>query len=147
MKFTWGSGIVLVIILFLIACGAFIIYSTGQKWSMVEEDYYPKELKYEEKLVKMRNANSLTEQVKVGVDSSFLVVKFPRDFRNKPFAGIITIYRPSDEKLDLRIPIAADTAMVQLIPVSRLVHGKYIVKVDWQSGSRGFYREQEVFIH
>jgi nitrogen fixation protein FixH len=147
MKFTWGSGIVVVIILFLIACGAFIIYTTGQKWSLVEEDYYPKELKWEEKLVKMRNANSLTEQVKVSIDSSFLVVKFPRDFRNKPITGNINIYRPSDEKLDIHISIAADTAMVQVIPVSRLVHGKYIMKVDWQSGNRGFYREQEIFVY
>ena len=45
----------IIIVLFLGACVAFIIYSQGQTWSLVEEDYYPKELRYEEKLVKMRN--------------------------------------------------------------------------------------------
>ena len=63
-----------------------------------------------------------------------------------PLTGQVHIYRPSDETLDLFIPVTPDTAMVQKIPLAKMKHGKYIVKVEWQSGKTGFYKEQEVFI-
>ena len=80
MKWNWGTGIFIVIVLFLGACFAFIIYSQRQKWSMVEEDYYPKELRHEEKLVKMRNANALSMQLEVRLDKSDMIIQFPADF-------------------------------------------------------------------
>ena len=134
------------IVLFLGACVAFIIYSQGQKWSMVEEDYYPKELRHEEKLVKMRNANSLSVPMRIAIENQNLVIHFPADFRGKKLLGTIDIYRPSDETLDLILPVATDTALIQLIPLKRLSKGRYVVKVDWSSEGRDYFKEQDIFI-
>jgi hypothetical protein len=146
MKWNWGTGIFIVIVMFLGACVAFIIYSQHQKWSMVEEDYYPKELRHEEKLVKMRNANALTMQLQVTLDKSNLTIRFPADFKGKGLAGNIDIYRPSDEKLDVILPVSVDTCLTQLIPLNKLSHGRYVVKVDWTSGGMGYFKEQDIFI-
>ena len=146
MKWNWGTGIFIVIVLFLGACVAFIFYAQHQKVNMVEEDYYPKELRYEEKLVKMRNANALTEQLQVKLDRSNLVMQFPVDFHGKKLTGNINIYRPSDEKLDIILPVSADTSLTQAIPLNRLSKGRYVVKVDWSSGGKEFYKEQDIFI-
>ena len=146
MKWNWGTGIFIVIVLFLGACVVFIIYSQHQKWSLVEEDYYPRELRHEEKLVKMRNANALTMQLQVKLDKSNLIVLFPADFRGRVLAGTIDIYRPSDEKLDVILPVAADTALIQLVPLSKLSKGRYVVKVDWTSEGKDYFKEQDVFI-
>ena len=94
MKWNWGTGIFIVIVLFLGACFAFIFYAQHQKWSLVEEDYYPKELRHEEKLVKMRNANALTAQLQIKLENSNLAVQFPHDFHGKTLTGTIDIYRP-----------------------------------------------------
>ena len=146
MKWNWGTGIFIVIVLFLGTCIAFIIYAHHQKWSLVEEDYYPKELRHEEKLGKMRNANALTMPLQVKLDKSNLIMQFPVDFRGKILAGKINIYRPSDEKLDVLIPVEVDTALTQLIPLRKLSHGRYVVKVDWTSKGKDYYKEQDIFI-
>ena len=146
MKWNWGTGILIVIVLFLGACVAFIIYSLNQTWSLVEEDYYPKELRHEEKLVKMRNANALIVQLQVVLDKSNLVVRFPADFQGKTLTGSIDIYRPSDEKLDVIVPVAVDTSLTQLISLHKLSRGRYVVKVDWTSGGKDYFKEQDIFI-
>ncbi|MCX6268607.1 MAG: FixH family protein [Bacteroidetes bacterium] len=146
MKWNWGTGIFIVIVLFLAACAAFIIYAQRQKWSMVEEDYYPKELRHEEKLVKIRNANALTMSLQVKTDLSNLVVQFPPDFRGKKITGNIDIYRPSDELLDVILPVEVDTSLCQLIPLHKLSHGRYVVKVDWTSEGKDYFKELDIFI-
>ena len=146
MKWNWGTGIFVVIVLFVGACVVFIIYSQRQIYNMVEEDYYPKELRHEEKLVKMRNANALTTQLQLNLGKSNLILQFPADLQGKALTGNIDIYRPSDEKLDVMIPVAVDTSLTQLIPLSRLSHGRYVVKVDWTSEGKDYFKEQDIFI-
>ena len=146
MKFHWGTGIFIFIVLFVITCGVFLYYATTQRFSLVEEDYYPKELRYEEKLVKMRNANGLSMPLQVKLENPNLVIRFPGDFRGRQLAGSIDIYRPSDEKLDIVLPVAADTSLTQSVPLSRLSKGRYIVKVDWTSDGKAYYKEVDVFI-
>ena len=146
MRWNWGTGILIVIVLFVGACVAFIIYAQRQKWSMVEEDYYPKELRHEEKLVKMRNANALTMQLAVKLDKSNLVVQFPVDFRGKRLTGNIDVYRPSDEHMDVIMPVAVDTSLAQRIPMEKFTKGRYVVKVDWTSEGKDFYKELDIFI-
>ncbi|MCX6278911.1 MAG: FixH family protein [Bacteroidetes bacterium] len=146
MKWNWGTGIFLVIVIFLTACTAFIIYSLNQRWSLVEEDYYPKELRHEEQLVKMRNVNELTGKLLITLDKNNLTIQFPDDFRGKPLTGKIDVYRPSDETRDVVIPVSVDSAQCMYIPVSKFIHGKYIVKADWISGGKGFYQETSLFI-
>ena len=146
MKLNWGGGIFLFIVLFLATCFAFIIYTTREKWSLVEEDYYPKELRHEEKLVKMRNANGLKSQLQFMMDKSNLILQFPLDFQGKQITGQVDVYRPSDETLDLIIPVAVDTSLVQLIPLNKLTHGRYVVKTDWRSDGKEYYKELDIYI-
>ncbi len=146
MKWNWGTGILIVILLFMGACFAFLYYAQHQTFSLVEEDYYPKELRHEEKLVKMRNANGLSMPLQVKLENPNLVIRFPGDFRGRQLAGSIDIYRPSDEKLDIVLPVAADTSLTQSVPLSRLSKGRYIVKVDWTSDGKAYYKEVDVFI-
>jgi hypothetical protein len=146
MKLNWGTGIFLFIILFLLAAFSFIFYTSRQNYSLVEEDYYPKELRHEEKLVKMRNVNALKGQLRAETDKSNLVLHFPDDFRGKTVTGKVAVYRPSDESLDLAFPLAVDTSMIQLISLSKLAHGRYVVKAEWRSEEKDYYKELDVFI-
>jgi hypothetical protein len=146
MKFNWGTGILFVIVLFLAACAVFIIYSQNQEWSLVEKDYYPKELKYEEVLVKMRNTNALSGPVTASVEPASLVIRFPRDFAGKALSGTLHIYRPSAESMDVVIPLQVDTSLTQRVPAGKLRRGRYVVKIDWVSEGTGFYKEQDIYV-
>jgi hypothetical protein len=146
MKWNWGTGIFIVIVLFLGACTAFMVYTRGEVWSLVEEDYYPKELRHEEKLVKMRNAHALSMPVTVKLETANLLVIFPPDFRGKKLEGTVNVYRPSDETKDVILPVSVDTALTQRIPVALLSKGRYVVKVDWQSEGTLYYEEHDMYI-
>ena len=146
IKIGWGTGILLFIIAFLAACAAFIVYSQSQVWSLVEEDYYPRELKHEEMLLKMRNASALTGAVTITLRAGALEVRLPDDFKGRSVSGTLRIYRPSDEALDLTLPLQPDTALVQQVPLDKLKRGRYVVKLDWVSGDKGFYKEQDIYI-
>ncbi|MCX6249387.1 MAG: FixH family protein [Bacteroidetes bacterium] len=146
IKFNWGTGIFLFILVFIIACIWFFIYAIHQHISFVEDNYYPKGLKYEEKLKKMRNMANLHEPLLVAVNKTDLSVTFPADFIGQKLNGQILIYRPSDEKLDITVPIRTDTAMTQHVLLTKLVRGKYVVKLEWSSEGKDFYKEQEIYI-
>ncbi len=146
MRWNWGTGVFLFILLFLAACAVFIIYSRSQLWTLVEEDYYPKELRHEEKLVKIRNANELSEPLVVRLANGNIEVEFPSDFRGQPIRGTLWCYRPSDERLDVRLPVDRDTLLRYRIPGVRLKKGRYVVKAEWNSGGKEFYAEKDIFI-
>ena len=146
MKFDWGKGILIVIILFLGACAAFIIYSRSVTWSLVEDDYYPKELRHEEVLIKKRNFNALAQPMEFQMTRGALNITFPPFFKGKLLTGHIQVYRPSDPNMDYLVPVAVDTSLVQTIPESKLKHGKYVIKVDWASSGTSYYKEYELFV-
>ncbi len=146
MQWNWGTGVFIFIVLFLAACIAFIIYTRTERWSLVEEDYYPKELRHEEILVKMRNVSSLKDKLQVSYDAQNLVIRFPFDLKGLSLTGSVDMYRPSDETRDVILPVAVDTSLCMTIPMKRFIHGKYVLKADWVANGMGYYQETVVFI-
>jgi nitrogen fixation protein FixH len=146
MKFNWGTGIFIFIVLFLAVCMLFLWYTRTMEINMVEEDYYPKELKHEEHMNKIRNADALPDRMKVVVGEELVSITMPEGMRGKQVTGKIHIYRPSDEKLDVSLRLATDTSGLQSIPRSGLVKGRYIVKVEWLAGKTEYYQEADIYI-
>ena len=146
MKFNWGTGIFIFIVIFMAACAAFFIFANRQDNSLVESDYYAKGLKYEEVLRKMRNTAALRESPGVRLEKGMLNINFPIDLKGKIVKGTVFLYRPSDRKLDQVIPLAYDTALLQQIPSAGLHKGKYIIKLDWTMNNKSFYFEKEIFV-
>ena len=146
MKWNWGTGIFLFIVLFMAACFAFLYYARHQVWNLVEEDYYPKELRYEERLQATRNANALVPPVAITLGKENLEVGFPEPFRGADMKGSILVYRPSDEKMDVRVQLTPDTSLVRRIPVSRLASGRFVVKVEWTASGKGYYVEKDIYV-
>ena len=51
MKFHWGTGILIFLILFLLACGLFIAFAMRQEVSLVHEDYYEKGVDHSQQMM------------------------------------------------------------------------------------------------
>ena len=131
MKINWGTGILIVIIVFLVAIISFVIYTSTIKVNLVEEDYYPKELNFDDQIEKNTNTEALVEKVNFIVFDSLILIDFPDFFDKKVVEGSILVYRPSDYAEDLRYNIDLDTNGYQFIPTHTLLKGKYILKLDW----------------
>jgi len=142
MKINWGTGILIFIVLFLIAIVSFVIFTTTQKVNLVEEDYYPKELNFDSQIEKNSNTEALAEKVMIISADSVIVIRFPELFKDGQLEGSILVYRPSDDKEDILYPIHLDSNLYQILPASKLLPGKYIIKLDWTFEGVEYFQEQ-----
>ncbi len=146
MKFNWGYGIVLVL---AIAIGGFltmVFITTGEKIDMVTEDYYPKELKYDNQIEKTRNYNALTDKVTITTDADINVV-FPQIVDNeKQIKGGIHFYRPSDKQLDIEKEIKLDNEFKMVFDKKTFQKGKYELIIEWEDGQKPYLTKLDVYI-
>ena len=147
MKFNWGTGITIFIVFFLLVC-AFVVYkSFQQKNDLVEEEYYPQGLDYQNQIKRFANVNSLSEKITLTQDSKDLQIKYPIDLKGKHVKGIVTFFRPSDENADVVDSITFDTAMVQHIAFDKMIQGKYIAKFFWKMDDKQYAHEIPIVIN
>lgn len=144
MKFNWGTGITLFYILFAGSLLYFVIKSTTYDHSLVDKDYYAKDLAYQEHYVKLVNAQALETDLKVLnlLQKQELALYFPPDLGG--VSGEITFFCPSDIKADFKVEIDVNKEMKQFIPTAKLKKGLWKVKVDWRAAGKDFYKEETV---
>lgn len=146
IKWHWGTRLLVAMILFMALIIGFVIMSMKQDFFLVERDYYPKAIEYQDKIDKMRNAEALSGKIIINNLGSELEFLFPEGIDFNDLGGQILFYRPSDGGQDLSFPIQVDSAGRQRCQVADMAGGKYIVKIDYHTGSKGFYQEESVFL-
>lgn len=145
MKFNWGTGIFMVITLFILAVVLFFIWSSNQDINLVEENYYEKELAYQERIDRIKNTESLGEKIEVSLSQGSLRIDFPKSLGGKGVEGNVFFYRPSDPGKDFTLPLAINDSSYQIIEARQLDPGRYIIKIDWVADGIKYYYEQAVF--
>ncbi len=146
MKFNWGTAIVIVIIIFVLAMSMLVYITYQNSINLVHEDYYPRELEHQTHIEKRNNANRLAEPVTIEYDGAFIEVAFPPVFNFDSLRGEIQLFRPSSGVKDVFILVKTDRVGKQRIPAEGLDKGKYIVKIEWQYGDTFYFNEKEVYI-
>lgn len=146
MKFTWGTGIFIVIILIFSGVIGFFIYSTTLDAHLVETNYYEKELAYQSRLEKIRNTAMLEKKVEVEYNGQVMELVFPDLGPGKKIEGTVWFYRPSDETMDFTIPVHLADSNRQVIDTRELHRGKWLIKLEWEADSVGYYQEETLVI-
>ncbi|WP_027395783.1 FixH family protein [Aquimarina latercula] len=144
MKINWGTAIVLVFIGFISFILFFVIrMNTDKKYEhdLVTEDYYKQELAFQEEINAEKNAKALKSNITIKKVSEGLLIKFPEDINSEKLSGTISLYRPSNKKLDFEVPISLTTSEV-IIPKNKLIQGKWKIKVNWENENTSYlFRE------
>ncbi len=147
IKFNWGTGIFIFIALFLLV-NAFVIFkSFQQRNDLVTEEYYPQGLEYQKQIDRFVNANALTGKIQITQEPGAVVIIYPSELKGKTVKGQVNFFRPSDENADFHDSIAFDTAMIQKIPVQKMMKGKYIAKFFWVMDGKEFAHESTLRIN
>lgn len=142
----WGTKLLVAMILFMGLIIGFVIMSMKQDFNLVERDYYPKAIEYQQKIDKMRNAEALPGKILIENLGDHVWFSFPEGIALESLSGEIVFYRPSDVGQDVSFSIEVDSAGRQACPVASMPGGKYIVKIDYQSGDKAYYQEESVFL-
>jgi len=147
MKVNWGTAIVIAMIAFIAFILTFVYRSAVMdeyQHELVSEDYYGDELHYQEEIDKLKNASELEVDLALIRTEDGLTFRFPENLEPEKISGTISLQRPSNKSLDLKLPIELSGNDV-LIPDQNLASGKYIVVVDWKHENSEYMFKDEIF--
>jgi hypothetical protein len=146
MKFNWGTGIFIVIALFLLAVVAFYIYISNLDIKLVEDNYYEKELSYQDRIDKLNNTASLPWKINIEQEPGNIILQFPK--LKPPVApeGTLLFYRPSDPEKDISVSLQLNDSSCQVIDINGMAKGKWVMKLDWKMDGKEYYFEEDLII-
>ena len=133
MKFNWGTGVFIFLILFLLACAAFIIFAFQQDVNLVHKDYYEQGVDYSEQMKVNARSTAYANSFKVSNQDENLLITISESLASKMDSGTILLYRPSDSKRDVLLSLEPHSTQA-VFSKSDLIHGRYILKFYWYSG-------------
>lgn len=146
MKIHWGVGIIAGFVLFVLGILILVGISVTRTVDLVNDHYYDRGLKYQERIGTLQRTAALEKKVHVSVNAQELTVQLPHQAAGLPLTGTITLYRPSSKADDISTPLAPDSAGCQRISTTRLDRGLWRIQVSWKAGSTEYYSEQPVMV-
>ncbi len=146
MKFNWGTGIFLFYGLFAMSLFYQVYRSTQYDNSLVVDNYYEEDIKYQQQYERLANAQTLGEPVRIAYTNADrqVVITFPRE-AGEP-SGRVTFYRPSDKRFDFAKDIAIDENGQMIVPAQSLLGGRWKVKVLWSAAGKDYFAEEELML-
>jgi hypothetical protein len=146
IKFNWGTGIVLAIVVMVTGLGVLIGISMYQDFDLVDKDYYQKGIHYQEHIEKIKNTDLLSEKITYIKEDGKLILKFPALLKNKVLKGQVHFYCPVNSDNDYKTSIQLNDSLLQVVDLKSLSPGRYIIKLDWYSDTVGYYQEFDLKI-
>ena len=148
MRIKWSTGIVIAIVAFI----TFIMFMVVKMVSdnaynhdLVTDNYYQKELKYQDNIDATKNLNKLAHPLVVQKVADGVEVIFPKDLSPEKIKGAIFLYRPSNKALDSHIEININQHKL-LISEEALVSGRWDIVIDFTyNNQKYFYKEQIIY--
>lgn len=147
MKINWGTAIVIAFVLFI----SFILYfvikvQTDSKYDyeLVLTDYYKQETVFDEQYEKQQNALKFKDEFVFTKSSVGLQITFPESMELDKIEGKVSLYRPSNQKLDFEIPISFSGSHL-LIPKSSLVDGRWDITLDFVYDGKSYMLKKTIY--
>ncbi len=122
-----------------------VFMSYGHKIELVSKDYYAQELKYQDKIDAIKNANSLISSIDHKVEGKNITLTINPELLTKDFTGSINFFRPSDSSLDVNMAMSFNNNS-QIITTDKLKHGSYKMQLTWKSDGKNYFKEEVIFI-
>lgn len=146
MKINWGTGLMIGMILFIGFILFFVIKISTDKtydYDLVTEEYYKKELVYQQEIDAQENANSLAQNISGTKTKDGWLLRFPDNLDYSKISGTLFLYRPSNKKLDFQEPLQL-TGPELLIPDEHLVPGRWNTIVQWSYNGKDYLYKNEI---
>ena len=146
LKWNWGWGIALFYTAFAGMLFLALVKSRDVERSLVQDNYYEEDLRYEQKMDKLRSAAALGTSLDMAYDitNQRYIINFPGEIAE--LKGEVRFYKPNDQSLDFVIPLLEADVAGKSIDVSTLESGKWKVILDFSSNGQAYIREKELLV-
>ncbi len=137
----WGGAITLTFVLFASFIGGMVYWMCRQRVDLVRDDYYQTEMAYQHQIDRAARTAMLNTAGLFAYEPGRkqILVSLPGPVSR----GEITLYRPSDRRQDVRIPVRDAR---QIVSTARLAGGYWKIQVVWSDGQVDYFSEEELFI-
>jgi len=137
----WGKGILITIIAFVGFMITLVVISVRQDdIHLVAENYYEKEIKYQDQIEREKATAGLEREVLVfDVQGKALLLDLPVGTK-----GSIQLFRPSDARLDQEFLLDITDEGKTTIPLDKLKSGYWRVQMTWAENGVEFYQEKKI---
>jgi hypothetical protein len=142
MKINWGTSIVIAFALFVVKVQSNAKYDN----ELVVEEYYKKDAKYGAEMTRIQNAYNLTSRPSIDINNLGVSVVFPANYDSKKLTGKVSLYRPSNKKLDFEVPISI-TDSTLLIPKKSLVGGRWDITLEWEYDGVPYTMKEHLYLN
>ena len=139
---SWSYKIIIVYVVFITGILGMVYVASKQTNEMQEENYYAKELKYQDVIDGKNNLNNIDRKVSIANNTDNILIAIPVETSINISDGKIYFLRPSDQTKDLHIALNVDKNGKQAIPLSSFIKGLYSVQISWKSNGKTYYSEE-----
>jgi nitrogen fixation protein FixH len=146
MKLHWGTGVVVVFVLFVAGILSLVFMAMSRDVDLVTDHPYDKGLSYRDRIAALERTAALKERPIVTAGREGFIVRFPSTLPAGA-DGTISLYRPDDRSRDRAIPVAPDSPGTQIVHVDSLDRGLWRVAVAWRQESLDYYVEQPLMLY
>lgn len=147
-KSAWGKGVWALYGGFVLFILSMVAYVSLVDFQLVEKDYYPKEVAYQQRIDSEERALALPVQPSIrtsGVPQS-AQLQLPPEWAGDVTDGSILFMRPSDHHYDFSVDIKTDANGLQEIVSDKLIPGFWRVTVSWKLDGQDYVTRHELFV-
>lgn len=146
MKFNWGTGIFIFYSIFAASLFYQVFCSTKYSNDLVEDNYYEKDLAYQQRYEALENSMSLENPLAINQlrDEKMIEIDFPEG-ENVP-TGQVRFYRASDETRDLLLPVKIESNGHMLVSTSAFLPGWWKVEVEWEMDGKPYFDNKDIHV-
>ncbi len=107
---------------------------------LVTQQYYEEEIKYQEHIQKVANAAQMNhEAIWFDANAKKLGLELERGAE-----GILWLFRPSDARLDHKIPVKFSGDSPLKLDLKDLKPGYWRVKLTWENDGKEYFQEKKI---
>jgi nitrogen fixation protein FixH len=143
MKFNWGTGIAIVLTVFIGFILTLVFLTSTADSDLVAADYYKQELAFQERVDAAKNGRQLDASVIVVQNGNAISISCDPDVFPASEKGFISFYRPDDPTKDRTLDLDLSTGS-QDIPTADFISGLYQVRLSWTADNADYEVNREL---
>ena len=138
----WGKGIAIALALFMGFIIFMVVQMVSQTVELETEDYYKKDVAYQDEITSMTNVHALAEQPTISLTETHIVVQFPDGLEFSK--ALLNLKRPNDESDDRSYPIVGTSMFI--LNKSELEKGVYKLELSYSHNDKSYLQKVEYYI-
>ncbi|MBK9174923.1 MAG: FixH family protein [Flavobacteriales bacterium] len=140
----WGKALALSLVAFAAMMAAFGIASARRTESLVTEEYYAEELRYQQRIDAQSRANALSAPVAIALADDRVQLRFPPELAGTRITGSLHLLRPNDVRADRKLEVIADSTGSFVSEPLQLWPGRYDASLEWTVDGAAYHTAERL---